>query len=293
MKQNEGVSIVIPAFNEEASIAETVTKIISTLKNLEFEIIVVNDYSQDQTGQILEEITKNNPLVKTINNKENMGYGASLKVGIRQSHFENIIISDADGTYPIDRMPELIKLIQNSDMVVGSRNGQKVHDAFRRKIGRGIVRGFASFIAGTNIPDINSGLRIFKKSNALKFWRLYPDGFSFTTTITVAHHIKKYKVIYLPIDYYKRSGKSSIRPIKDFVGFMSLVTRLSIYFKPLKVFVPLAGFLFILSFVILAGGYLYTGQVFDVTWAILFISSIQAIIFGLVADMITKALYQD
>lgn len=288
----EGFSIIIPAFNEEGSIEETLRKVQSTLQGHQIEIIVIDDGSTDQTVNI---VTKNfdSEKVRILSHKENMGYGASLKHGLKEALFNKIIITDADGTYPIESIPELISLLETSDMVVGSRNGSKVSDRLFRKIGRGIVRKFASFIVNKHIPDINSGLRIFYKAEALKFWHLYPDGFSFTTTITVAYHIKNFKVTYLPINYYKRSGHSSIKPLKDFVGFMYLLTRLAIYFKPLRVFTPVALVLFGLSWIVLLLGILVNGEILDATWAILIISSLQILSVGLLADMIIKRIYND
>lgn len=289
--QKQPISIIIPAYNEEDSLEQTVEKLSKTLSSYVHEIIIINDGSTDGTAKILESISTNYNLT-VLTHKENMGYGASLKHALKVALHNTIVITDADGTYPINKIPELLEHLTSSDMVVGARIGQNVHRAFFRKIGRDIVRRFASFIAEVNIPDINSGLRVFYKADALRFFRLYPDGFSFTTTITVAYHIKKYKVVYVPIDYYKRSGRSSIKPVKDFIGFMSLLTRLAVYFKPLRVFTPAFIILFTFSWIILLGGML-NGQIFDVSWALLLITSIQVLSFGLLADMIIKRIYND
>lgn len=286
------ISIVIPVYNEEAAVAGTIKNIKDVLKNLdnEYEIILVNDGSTDNTQKILSSISEDK--VSIIHHRHNLGYGASLKTGISASKYEWILITDADGTYPIDQIPALIKNAEGYDMVVGSRTGELVKDNIPRMIGRNIIRKFASYVSQADIKDINSGFRIFKKETAKQFWHLYPNGFSFTSTITVACFTTKKEVKYIPINYFKRSGKSSIKPAKDFIGFVTLITKLAIYFNPLRVFVPLFLIFFSLSWVVLAYGYFVKGEILDVTWSILLTTSLQIIIFGFLADMIVKRFYQ-
>lgn len=287
------ISVVVPVFNEENSLSATLSSISKVLTNngIGHEIIAVNDGSSDGSGNILNNIKIDN--FSVIHHGINRGYGASLKTGIKSAKYPWILITDADGTYPIERIPDLIEYAKDCDMVIGARNGGKVHDTFFRRIGRGIVRNFASYVTGVNIKDINSGLRIFKKEDAERFWHLFPEGFSFTSTMTVASHTRGNKVKYLPIDYHKRSGKSSIKPAKDFVGFMSLIARLAIYYRPLKVFVPLSIGLFLLSWIILAIGLIFFHLLLHNVWVAIFLTSIQALMFGFIADMIVKRFYSD
>lgn len=289
--ENKSVSVIIPAFNEQDSLRETIDKILKVLRNSgsNFELIVVNDGSNDKSKMVLDSI--NNEKVRVIHHPTNRGYGASLKTGIKNSKHPWILITDADGTYPIDRIPDLISQAGNYDMVIGARVGKKVSDTISRAIGRGIIRRFASYVAGEKITDINSGLRIFRRRDALRFWHLFPDGFSFTTTITVASHTIGNSVKYVAIDYYKRSGKSSIKPIRDFIGFTSLIARLALYFRPLKVFAPIATMLFILAWIVLVGSWLFLPRILDASFAILIIASFQTLFLGLLADMIVKKMY--
>lgn len=289
----EGVSVVVPVYNEKGAVSDTVRQLTSTLgsAHVPWEIILVDDGSRDGSAQVLDGIRQEH--VSVIHHRANRGYGASLKTGIKAAVHPWILITDADGTYPINRIPDLIREAASADMVVGSRSGANVHKRFFRSIGRDIVRRFASYVAAADIPDINSGLRIFKKEDALRFWNLFPEGFSFTTTITVASHTKGNLVTYLPIDYYKRTGSSSIKPAKDFIGFMSLIARLSLYFRPLKVFVPLSIGLIALSGITLGYGILVLHEVLDATWAVMFITGIQTLIFGFLADMIVKRFYSE
>ena len=195
----------------------------------------MNDCSKDGSEKILESIHG----IKVIHNKINMGYGASLKKGIKNSEGNWILIIDSDGTYPVQDIPKIIKHIKNYDMVVGARIGKHVKIPLLRRPAKWFLKSLANYISPTKIPDINSGLRIFRKEIALKYWNLLPQRFSFTTTITLACTTKgEYSVKFIPINYYKRKGKSSMRPIQDFMKFLNLTLKLCLYFKPLKVFAP-------------------------------------------------------
>jgi len=172
---------------------------------------------------------------------ENKGYGASLKTGIRSAKGDIIVITDADGTYPSTVIPELVRALEDEgyDMAVGARTGRDVNIPPVRRPAKFILKKLADYLSETKIPDLNSGLRAFRKDLAFKYFHLLPSGFSFTTTITLALLSDGYNVKYVPIDYLQRTGgKSKIRPLKDFMNFMLLIVRVSCYFNPLKVFLP-------------------------------------------------------
>jgi len=291
--KNRAISVVIPIYNEADSIQPTLSSLTRILGSLDikYEIVAVNDGSKDRTIEILNNIEI--PHLRVIDRQVNRGYGASLKIGIKEAIYEYILITDADGTYPIDQIPRLIEEMDKYDMVVGSRNGKNVKKSLPRKIGRELVRLFACYVSESKIVDINSGLRIFKKSLALKFWHLFPERFSFTSTISVAMHSMKYSVKYVSIDYHTRVGKSSIRPVQDFIGFISLISRIAIYFKPLRVFVPISLLLLAASFVVLFGSQMFLDRTLDSTFAIFVVASLQTLFFGLIADMIVKHFYKD
>lgn len=275
-------SVVIPAYNEEVSIADTVRRAKKACKNAE--IIVVNDGSTDRTKAILNKLKG----IHAINQPYNLGYGVSLKKGIREAKGEWIIITDADGTYPVEDIPKLLKHLPQYDMVVGSRTGKTVHVPFMRKPAKWFITKLANFLSGQKIPDLNSGLRVFNKAKALEFINLYPSGFSFTTTITLAFFTKDYTVKYVPINYYKRKGKSSIRPLRDFIGFTTLIFRIIMYFKPVRFFL-IPGILLILAGVIYGAyqiQYLATG-LGDVPLLLLIIGA-QTILMGFLADVVAK-----
>ena len=237
------LSIIIPVFNEAKCITQTLSKLSDILEksNFEYEIIVIDDGSTDNTRQNIPD-TKH---TRVISHESNMGYGAAIKTGLTKAIYERVCITDADGTYPLDEIPNLNALMQNHDMVVGSRTGADVDYSWLRKIPKFFLKYYIEFITDKKVPDINSGLRIFNKAKALKFYKLYPNGFSFTTTITIAFITNGFNVLFDPISYKKRIGKSKIQPIRDTLRFFQLITRLGMYFAPLKVLTP---FICILGF---------------------------------------------
>lgn len=238
------VSIIIPAYNEQEGIGKQISGIQSVVNNIawDYEIIVVNDGSTDNT---LDEIKKHD--VKLINHPINRGYGAALKSGIASAESEVIMIIDADVTYPVSYIPELLNKILSYDMVVGARITNQVEIPWERKYAKWVLRKLAGYLANNEIPDLNSGMRVMKKSIVTKYFNILPSGFSFTTTITLAMLCNDYLVYYHPIDYKKRLGKSKIKPI-DAYHFLILILRTIIFFNPLKVFLPLGALFFLLGF---------------------------------------------
>lgn len=280
------ISIIIPAVNEEDAIAQTIDQIRKTLagSSYNYEIIVVDDGSTDQTAKRAQKKG-----VRLVRHDENRGYGAGLKTGIQTAKGDWILITDADGTYPIERIPDLLNYAGEYDMVVGARTGDAAKIPLVRRPIKWALAQLANYLSETRIPDYNSGLRIFRKNLALRFFRILPSGFSFTTTITLASLCHSYRVKYIPIAYYKRTGKSKIKPIKDTYNFFMLIIRTTVYFNPLKVFMPIGFLLMILGL----GKMVYeisVGGGLAETSVILFLTAFQTVGLGLIADMLNKRL---
>lgn len=279
---NKKISIIVPIFNEQSVVNDTIERIKKTVPDSE--IIVINDGSSDDTLEILKTINN----IKIINHPYNLGYGASLKHGIKIATGKWIVITDADSTYPIEDIPKLLKYSDSYDMVVGARIGKKVHIPIMRRPAKWIIKVLASFLVGKKIPDINSGLRVFNKDKALEFMNLYPSGFSFTSTITLSFFTSDYTIKYIPINYFKRTGKSTIHPIKDFAGFITLIFKIIIFFRPLRFFIIPS--LILMTIGILHGIYqiltLPTGLGQLPVIAIL--AGLQIIFLGILADLIVK-----
>ena len=277
-----GVSIVIPAYNEEGAISGGIREIRQVLdpSDYEYEILVVDDGSGDRTADLARAEG-----VTVIAMPENRGYGAALKAGIRRSRYETIVITDADGTYPAETIPGLIGALGEYDMVVGARTGASVAAPLVRRPAKWVLRVLASYLAGRHIPDLNSGLRVMKKSLIRRFVHLLPEGFSFTTTITLAALCSGSLVKYIPINYHARIGKSKIRPGHAF-DFTLLIIRTIVYFNPMKVFLPLGAVFFVGGFAKFVYD-LYVGN-FSETALLGFIGAAILWAVGLLSDQITK-----
>ena len=280
----EQVSIIIPAFNEEKSIKEVIQKIQNTLSslNIEYEIIVIDDCSADNTLKRVEELKD----IKVIRHSKNSGYGAALKTGIKNSKYETLIITDADGTYPDNIIPSLIEHSNNHDMVVGARTGEDVNIAFIRKPAKWFLNKLANYLVQEKIPDLNSGLRLLKKQIVKNYLGILPSGFSFTTTITLAMHSDGYNIKYIPINYYKRTGKSKIRPIRDTLNFVQLIIRTILLFNPLRVFNPISFSLFLLAVVKITYDILKYNFHISGSSIVILIVAFQTFLLGYLADLI-------
>ncbi len=292
------VSVIIPAFNEETAVYSMVTAIQKVLqkKKISNEIIVVDDGSQDNTANEARRAG-----AKVVRHLKNRGYGAALKTGIRCAGNDIIVIIDADGTYPAETVPELLEKLRSADMVVGARVGREVNIPFLRRPAKYFLKCLASYITGERIPDLNSGLRAFRRQCIEQYFPILSDRFSFTTTYTVALLCDGYKIEYVPIDYYKRRGKSKIVP-GDFFAFLTLVLRLSMLFNPLKIFLPAALFSFGLGILktvmdIIAAvkntGYLtwhlfFTQEVISASALIFLIAGLQLLLVGMMADGVIR-----
>jgi glycosyltransferase involved in cell wall biosynthesis len=216
---------------------------------------------------------------------ENSGYGAALKAGIHATQSDYVVITDADGTYPPEEIPVLVAGMEHVDMVVGSRAMSDVSIAWVRRPAKMILNGLASYLSGRHIPDLNSGLRVMRRSTLMKFIHLLPSGFSFTTTITLSMLCTNHKVSYVPVQCAPRVGSSKIRP-SDFNAFMMLVLRTVVLFNPLKVFLPLGTSLFLIGVIKLA----YDIVLWNLseTAVMAFLAAVIVWAVGLLADMIAR-----
>jgi glycosyltransferase involved in cell wall biosynthesis len=278
------LSIIVPAHNEEGGIADTINGLNKLTGAHNCQVIVVDDGSFDRTYEISSALN-----CEVIRHENNIGYGAAIKTGIKIAKYEIIVIIDADGTYPIDKIPELVDVFvkENADMVVAARTGINVNIPLIRKPPKWIINKLANYLAETKIPDLNSGLRVMRKDVVEKYIYLLPNGFSFTTTITLAMLTNLYRVRYVAIDYFKRSGKSKVRPIYDTLNYFQLIVRTIMYFNPLKVFLPLSLAFFLIGIILLLFR-LFVAKMMLITTIVFFISGFQTLFFGLLADLVVK-----
>jgi len=278
--ENTKFSVIIPAYNEEQIIGEVLANLKNYLEasfpNL-YEIIVINDGSADQTKPVVENISD----VTLINHPYNKGYGGAIKTGVKNANFDWVLMFDSDGQHKPEYIKDLLAYAQDYDMVVGERKGFKT--PLIRRPGKKILELIANYLVERKIPDLNSGLRLIKKEYLLNFLHLLPDGFSLSTTSTLAFFKAGLNVKYVPITINKRAGKSTVAP-KDALKTLMLILRIIFLFSPLRIFLPSSLLLFSLA-LIFAVIDLIQRNITDIT-ILLFISSILIFFFGLLADQI-------
>jgi glycosyltransferase involved in cell wall biosynthesis len=284
------VSIVMPCFNEEGGIRRVMGDVVAAMAQCgsAWELICIDDGSTDDTASQLQQGADGHPdcRVVVLQHGRNHGYGAALKTGVRHARGDIIVITDADGTYPISEIPALIERCKHADMVVGARIGDGVVYSWIRRIPKVFLRRYVSWIVGEDVPDMNSGLRAFRRDIAMKFLPILPDGFSFTTTITLAMMTNRYLVQFVPISYAKRLGKSKIQPIRDTLRFTALITRTGMYFAPLRILTP-ACIVLSAAFAVSLSFDLYRRDLTEAT-LILLLFAMNTAMLGLLADMIAK-----
>ena len=295
------VSIILPALNEEQIVGSQVEDIrqILSRNGIEHEIIVVDDASEDLTAENAMQAG-----ARVLRHPQNRGYGAAIKTGILAAKHEIIVISDADGTYPLAEVPTLLSKLEGADMVVGARVGDNVHIPLVRRPAKLFLGWLANRISGQIIPDLNSGLRAFRRECVKQYFSILSNRFSFTTTVTLALLADDYCVIYHPINYYRRIGKSKIRP-RHFMEFTVLVLRMAMLFQPLKVFGPLflscgvVGLVKVIYDILTLfarsptlGWNLFYQPVLSTSAILLILVSMQLLLIGMVADGILRKIGQ-
>jgi len=239
----EGVSVVIPAYNEEAAIGDDLDAIKTAMDKdgCPYEIIVVDDASRDRTA----EIAASRPWVRLVRHSRNKGGGATRKRGIEEAKYDIIAIADADGTYPVADIPELVSHIGQYDLIIGARKLEAGTMKWLRAPAKWFLRKLAEFVTTFKIPDLNTGMRVFRRSTIRRFYHLLPERHSWVSTMTLAYLANNLDVKNVSINYYPRKGKSSFHPIKDGAFFFLLIFRTTMYFKPMKVLLPVSFLIFL------------------------------------------------
>ena len=281
------VSVVLAAYNEASCIEEELDKIRSALDatSFSYEIIVVDDGSSDATARIVEGYER----VELIRHRVNQGSGAARKTGTLAAGGEFVVWSDVDLSYPNERIPDLVKHLQHTaaDQVVGARDSERGTMKMLRVPAKYLIRKLACFLTGTPIPDLNSGLRVFRREVGLCYVDLLPKGFSCVTTITLAFLCNGHRVEYLPIRYFKRAGKSKFHPIKDTYRYITQLARMITYFEPLKIFLPLSLSLIGLGAVSSGVNLVRTGSLQEMDIIIMMVGFLIGVL-GMLADLFVQ-----
>lgn len=232
------ISVILPAYNEEKAIGEVIRNIQSILTGMKHEILVIDDGSDDTTGDVADKAG-----AKVIRHPHNIGYGRSLKDGIRVAQYDIIVISDADGSYPAEHIPALLdRFRQGFNMVVGQRTGAHYDESLYKMLLRKVLTWLVEFTTGRNIPDINSGLRVFSKREILPHIDHLCETFSFTTSMTLAYMMTSKFVTYIPIGYHKRVGSTKVHLFRDSLRTLQIIVQSILFYNPIKLFLAISFF---------------------------------------------------
>lgn len=282
--QETKLSIIIPAYNEEQALSETIRKI-QALDLKDAEILIVDDGSTDGTARVAEEQG-----ARVISHPYNIGNGAAIKSGIRAAHGKVLVFMDGDGQHDPKDIPRLVKYISRYHMVVGARTkGSETH--WHRNLANFVYNKFASFIAQFKIEDLTSGFRVMRRQDALRFCDMFPNRFSYPTTSTLAFLRTGRAVKYVPIQTAYRLGKSKIKLIHDGFEFLIIIMKIAMTFSPLRIFIPVSSFLFFFGLLRYVQTYIMAGQFTNMSH-LLITTSVVVFMLGLVAEQIAALRFE-
>lgn len=278
------VSVIIPAFNEGDTIGEIIDQISSRYP--EFEIIVVNDGSTDDTGRIAKDkgaIVYNLPY--------NIGNGAAVKSGIRIASGEILVFMDGDGQHNPEDIERLLEGFPDYDMVVGARSrGQ--HASWHRALGNRIYNRFASYVAKFPIQDLTSGFRAIKSELAQSLLYLLPNTYSYPTTLTLGVLRNGRSMKYVPIEVrIRKKGESKVKLFRDGIRFFMIITKICALYSPLRIFLPVSFFFFLLGLCYYLYTYFSWGRFTNMS-ALLFTTSIIIFMMGLISEQICQMRFE-
>jgi polyisoprenyl-phosphate glycosyltransferase len=293
-EQELDVTVVLPCYNEQDHVLDELARISAALdaSPFRYELLVIDDASTDETLAVLEAAASTYPQMRLLAFHRNGGSGTARRIGTQQARGRIVVWTDADMTYPNERIPELVQMLVDDpgfDQVVGARTTEAGSHKLLRVPAKWFIRKIAELLVGMTIPDLNSGLRAFRREVSLPYLRLLPPGFSCVTTLTLSFLHNQHDVRYVPISYAKRAGSSKFHFTKDAYRYLLQVLRMVMYFNPLKVLMPPA-----LGLLLLGLGKL----VYDVvsnpfripgSTVLLFITGIQIAVLALLADLVVRS----
>ena len=288
------VSIILPCYNEQDHVVAEVTRICEAmdLSEYPYELLAYDDASTDETLARLYEAAPRFPHLRITHFHRNGGSGTVRRIGTQQARGEIVVWTDADMTYPNERIPEFVQMLEKDptvDQIVGARTTEEGTHKILRIPAKWFIRKLAEVLTNCQIPDLNSGLRAFRRQVSLPYLRLLPPGFSCVTTITIAFLANQHDVRYVPIEYAKRAGTSKFKFVRDAYRYILQVLRMVMYFNPLKVLMPIA--LFLLGLGIAKGIFdmVVHPLIFAVNTVLIFVTGLLIASLALLADLIVRS----
>ena len=290
------VTVVLPVFNEVGHVEAELVRISAAMDASEYsyDLDVYDDGSTDGTRDLLKALDEQGrfPRMRYIPRMRNGGSGTIRRIGSQEARGRLVAWTDADMTYPNERIPEFCRLLDTDssfDQVVGARTSEEGTYKLLRVPAKWTIRKIASYLTGTKIPDLNSGLRAFRREVALPYLPLLPPGFSCVTTLTVSFLANGPEVNYQPIDYAKRAGTSKFNFVKDAYRYILQVLRMVMYFNPLKVLMPLALWILGLGALKLVVDVIRLGPRVPGSTVLVILTGLQIAALALLADLIVRS----
>ncbi|MFM2072792.1 MAG: hypothetical protein RLZZ623_3056 [Actinomycetota bacterium] len=281
------VSVVLPVYNERGHLRTEIDRIQAALQAspFTFEIIVIDDGSNDGSETDLQSI----PNIRLIRHGTNRGSGTARRTGTTAARGRIVVWTDVDMTYPNERIPELVAMVDGCDHVVGARRTEEGTKRFFRVPAKWFIRRLAGYLTDTEIPDLNSGLRAFRRDVAMQYVHHLPAGFSCVTTLTMSFLSNGYQVKYTPIDYFPRAGVSKFHWWRDTKRYLLQVVRMSLSYNPLKVFMPLGLTLLVVGSAKLIYDWIDKDFRLAANTLLILFAALQIIAVGLLADLVVRA----
>jgi glycosyltransferase involved in cell wall biosynthesis len=281
------VSVVLPVYNEKGHLREEIQRIRVALdaSSYTYEIIVVDDASDDGSEIELPKIDG----IKLIRHRVNQGSGGARRTGTTAARGRVVVWTDVDMTYPNDLIPELVREMEGYDHIVGARRTEEGTHKLVRTPAKWLIRKLASYLSDTDIKDLNSGLRAFRRDVAMQYVHQLPKGFSCVTTLTMSFLGNGYSIKFYPIDYFPRAGRSKFHWLRDTRRYILQVIRMTLSYNPLKVFLPLGLTLLLLGLGKLVFDWVSRDFRLSTNTLLIFFAAIQVVTIGLLADLVVRA----
>jgi glycosyltransferase involved in cell wall biosynthesis len=289
------VTIVLPCYNEGEHVLQEIDRITTAMNASEFsyELLCIDDASTDDTLEVLREAATRYANLRIMPFRRNGGSGTARRIGTQQAFGEIVVWTDADMTYENDRIPELVRILREDpsyDQVVGARTTEEGTHKWARVPAKWFIRKVAERLTNQRIPDLNSGLRAFRRTVALPYLRLLPAGFSCVTTLTIAFLSNQHDIRYVDTAYAKRAGTSKFHFVRDAYRYILQVLRMVMYFDPLKVLMPPALWLVLVGVVkAVVDVVRYRSLYFPANTILLIVSGIMIGSLALLSDLVVRS----
>jgi glycosyltransferase involved in cell wall biosynthesis len=288
------VTIVLPCFNEGEHVLKEIDRITAAMNASEFtyELLCIDDASTDNTLEVLQSAATRYAGIRVMPFRRNGGSGTARRIGTQQAYGEIVVWTDADMTYENERIPDLVRILRDDDsydQVVGARTTEEGTHKWARVPAKWLIRKIAEKLTNQTIPDLNSGLRAFRREVSLPYLRLLPPGFSCVTTITLAFLSNQHDIKYVPTSYAKRAGVSKFHFVRDAYRYILQVLRMVMYFDPLKVLMPPALWLIVIGVVKAVVDMVRHPFYFPASTVLLIVSGIMIGSLALLSDLVVRS----